>query len=968
MRESEDIVSPPVSSISSPRGPRYSLGDIRSPARGGSRYNLSRTPPQLPSPAVLFTPARRSRYSIGREGYPILHSEESRSNSEEESENLGGEEPVGETRNLEVPREDYPILHSEESRSNSEEESENLGGGEPVGETRNLEVPREESRNSEVDSEESTVVNWNGDERRLVQSDAPSEGEEEGQVVGENRDNVLGNIPLLAAEENLNNIPIPIIAMANPLAQQAPLDLGFQVVRPVRFSGEVNTVGVVDFLDVLETLFPYIERQYEAARWGRMKALTIQGYLEGPALQFWLSLPAATKATYDAAAGALRQRFSDELDDDEEFSNEEQAVIDMNNLTQGAMGSKEYADKAKNLYTVLGNDYSRVLANKFVDGIKEPTMRALVDAQIDGRGLFPEVLKAFRRCTKSIRRSEAMNQPKAVLKKEDDKENRTDSAMEKMVFQVGELIKELNMSKKAERVARDSSGYQPIVGTIGVGQPQQPPAAGWPTQQPAQGPPYQPAQGPPYQVSPYPGPGPGPSNYPRPRGGLICYTCGELGHRTYECRATTVLSREEQDKLRASRSRYPGYSYYPGGPPPPVPAPVLSSNTSPMVPQPVAYVEVTDEELGLDQETDPAGTMMIATQSVDIIEESTQVKSEQMRSYISGLTDEERSCLSLCLVALAEKRARNENENELAEVAPQTQRQKVGQQTIPGTGSFQIQPPPAPISASRVQVPASASAQQMPTQATVPRATTAPRVAAPPTLPHEGAPFIPDPRFEDPTTWSTFVPSAAVPKNRGRRQQKKEPKAKKHIKMMKGKLEWDPVEALRNTPVVGLDFGNLLDMSPSTRVLVGKALQYSKEAAQNSVMTVGYGGEELGIINAVQEGNAQRRYARGDGEKIEAPYRVVNTHEGKEKREGVMDGVLQECTTQGWREKVEGAVDGVLQEPTHHIINFHTGGTVWSSGLGKGIAYRIGKILIDGGAVVNLMPERTARSLGLQLA
>lgn len=444
VRESEEI--------SSPSGPRYSLGDTPSPTRG-PRYSLSRTPPPLPSPAVLFTPTRRPQYSIGREG--------------------------------------YPILHSTESRSSSEEEGENRRGGEPVGENRALEVPVEENRSLEIDSEESTVVNWNGDERHSVQSnspsnerhsiqfDFPSEEEEEGQdnafrnipipVVGENQDNVFGNIPLLAAEENQNNIPIR--AMANPAAQQAPVDMGFQVVKPVRFSGEVNTVGVVDFLDALETLFPYIEREYEAARWERMKALTIQGYLEGPALQFWLSLAATTKATYEAAAGALRQRFSDELDDDEEFSNEEQAVIDMNNLTKGAMGSKEYADKAKDLYAVVGNDYSRVLANKFIDGIKEPTMRALVDAQINGRGLFPEVLKAFRCCTKSIRRSEAMSQPKMVLKKEDVNENRTDSAMEKMVFQVGELIKELNMSKKAERVARGSGVYQPIVGTVSVGQP-----------------------------------------------------------------------------------------------------------------------------------------------------------------------------------------------------------------------------------------------------------------------------------------------------------------------------------------------------------------------------------------------------------------------------------------------------------------------------------------------------------------
>ena len=319
-------------------------------------------------------------------------------------------------------------------------------------------------------------------------------------------------------------------------------------------------------------------------------------------------------------------------------------------------------------------------------------------------------------------------------------------------------------------------------------------------------------------------PGPGPGNYPRPRGGLICYTCGEPGHRTYECRATTILSREEQDKLRASRNRYPVYPYFQGGPPVsvPAPAPVAATTTGPMVPQLVAYVEVTDEELGLDQDTDPAGTMMMATQSVDLIEEGIQLKSEQMKSYISGLSDEERACLSLCLVAMAAKRTRNESEDELTEVAPQAQRQKVVQQTIPGTGSFQIQQPSVSTAASRNQPPV--QSQQIPTHATAPRVTQAPRATTQQASHHEGIPFVLDPRFDDPTTWSNCVPSAAVPKTRGKRQQKKESKPKKHIKMMKGKTEWDPVEALRNTAVIGLDFGNLLDMSPSTRVLVGKAL------------------------------------------------------------------------------------------------------------------------------------------------
>ena len=61
-------------------------------------------------------------------------------------------------------------------------------------------------------------------------------------------------------------------------------------------------------------------------------------------------------------------------------------------------------------------------------------------------------------------------------------------------------------------------------------------------------------------------------------------------------------------------------------------------------------------------------------------------------------------------------------------------------------------------------------------------------------------------------------------------------------------------------------------------------------------------------------------------------------------------------------------VDGVLQEPDVRIFNFHTMGEVWPWGQNRSkIAFRVGNILIDGGAVVNLMPEVTARKLNLKL-
>ena len=61
-------------------------------------------------------------------------------------------------------------------------------------------------------------------------------------------------------------------------------------------------------------------------------------------------------------------------------------------------------------------------------------------------------------------------------------------------------------------------------------------------------------------------------------------------------------------------------------------------------------------------------------------------------------------------------------------------------------------------------------------------------------------------------------------------------------------------------------------------------------------------------------------------------------------------------------------VDGILQESDIRIFNFHTMGDIWPLRQNKSkAAFRVGKILIDGGAVVNLVPEITARSLNMIL-
>lgn len=64
----------------------------------------------------------------------------------------------------------------------------------------------------------------------------------------------------------------------------------------------------------------------------------------------------------------------------------------------------------------------------------------------------------------------------------------------------------------------------------------------------------------------------------------------------------------------------------------------------------------------------------------------------------------------------------------------------------------------------------------------------------------------------------------------------------------------------------------------------------------------------------------------------------------------------------GGRTQVQGVKEGVLPEPSIRIFNFHTTGHT----VVHRTSYRIPRV-IDGGAVVNLMPETVARRLGLEL-
>ena len=128
----------------------------------------------------------------------------------------------------------------------------------------------------------------------------------------------------------------------------------------------------------------------------------------------------------------------------------------------------------------------------------------------------------------------------------------------------------------------------------------------------------------------------------------------------------------------------------------------------------------------------------------------------------------------------------------------------------------------------------------------------------------------------------------------------KESKPKRHIKMMEGIKEWDPVEALRNVPVTGLDYGSLFNHAPAIRVAVCRALQLGS--------------------------NGQRTKARAKG-----PLgRVINTvdttlavNSAEVNPEGANAVVIV-----GGRGPIPAQHGGVLPEPSMRIFNFHSVGDI----------------------------------------
>lgn len=355
-------------------------------------------------------------------------------------------------------------------------------------------------------------------------------------------------------------------------------------------------------------------------------------------------------------------------------------------------------------------------------------------------------------------------------------------------------------------------------------------------------------------------------------------------------------------------------------------------NRQPSSQHPPQAVTCVDMSLSEDLDgTDPVGTMMMATNLVDIVVDERKQDVIVQRIKMGNYTREDMGYLE---AALAEKRGRPTNERA---GGPPTHRARIeeydpvlNQTTQSQTQGYQLDSPTMEHSIT-INLQGTTAPQQTPAGGSSSARSNPPAQASsapPPVSGHEGLPFIPDPFFEDPENHSQFVPSANIPKPRRIRG---EPKLKRHIKMLRGRDVWDPVEALRDLPVTGLDYGSLFDMSPLIRVANSKSLQLQSDKQRPKAKAKGPSGRVVGMV--------------------EGP--LVENHEV--------------YSVTGVRQKVQGVTDGILPEPNTRFFNFHIAGEVITGGVVSGKRYGVRKILIDRGAVVNLMPEKVARRLDLPL-
>ena len=472
------------------------------------------------------------------------------------------------------------------------------------------------------------------------------------------------------------------VANSNPATTPGPLGSGYgtpgsmtggllyhiQAEKPEKFRGERGE----DVDEFLITMSMYLQglNLPPGPQLDQYKVIILHRHLIGRARQFWMELAPGHKETYDLAAAALRRRFPKPSHTTVSWNSRTKAITEMNILSQGNMTTEEYMEKANELYTVLGEDHAISLATRFVDGINDRTVQIQVDTQMRGEYTpFAAVIQAYSYSTTTIRRQEV------ARKKQETHAEPKQQDLQQVIYQFGELMKGLVSEQSKAQVAQEMQSYRPIIGAV--------------DQQPLSNPQYQSQPQSLYQHTPQQPVYPSASEriYPQPphrldtrydqsrryqpqqqgtaQGGryrVTCFTCGEPGHRAYEC---------QQPRGIGSTPNATQVNTTHGGVPMP---PVVRGNQ----PTSAAVVHVVEDD------TEPAGTMTMAANLVDI------VKQERERDVIHRLRNGTytHDDVALLEAAMSEKRTR-ERDDLLAKAAPPVRRLRTEAPVIESASNLQ---------------------------------------------------------------------------------------------------------------------------------------------------------------------------------------------------------------------------------------------------------------------------------------
>ena len=214
-----------------------------------------------------------------------------------------------------------------------------------------------------------------------------------------------------------------------------------------------------------------------------------------------------------------------------------------------------------------------------------------------------------------------------------------------------------------------------------------------------------------------------------------------MGHCSPECNANNL--REQKEIVALVGNWGPAHVRVPD-PPVTVPALALAQTI-----QPVAYVDVTNEELGVIYSTDPVGTMMMSTKLVEVVQEEVKMvelaKQKKLAMRMEAIMDSFSEEKRACLVAMADKRNRSIDE-ELSQAGLPLQRfcTEASLAYAPRREQQPVQQQPSPQQAVQQQPSPLQPIQQPLVPPKEPQANL--NVYYQP----QGRPFIPDPFFERP--------------------------------------------------------------------------------------------------------------------------------------------------------------------------------------------------------------------------